>query len=119
MPAVARATAALPAAADAFVNDLERPIATYLYGRRMYETMVFWETVSAGADGVRDRPQTKTKKPRRVSVSTVTLSYLAEHRTRVTAAMTVNAVAARRSRRRRASMAARYPFRLASDLRNG
>jgi dihydrofolate reductase len=23
----------------AFVNDLERPIATYLYGRRMYETM--------------------------------------------------------------------------------
>jgi dihydrofolate reductase len=28
-----------------FVNDLERPIGTYLYGRRMYETMVFWETV--------------------------------------------------------------------------
>jgi dihydrofolate reductase len=28
----------------AFVNDLERPIGTYLYGRRMYETMVFWET---------------------------------------------------------------------------
>jgi dihydrofolate reductase len=32
----------------AFVNDLERPIGTYLYGRRMYETMVFWET--AGGD---------------------------------------------------------------------
>ena len=28
----------------AFVNDLERPVGTYLYGRRMYETMVFWET---------------------------------------------------------------------------
>jgi dihydrofolate reductase len=28
----------------AFVNDLERPIGTYLYGRRMYETMVFWES---------------------------------------------------------------------------
>lgn len=27
-----------------FVNDLERFIGTYLYGRRMYETMVFWET---------------------------------------------------------------------------
>src|SRR5438045_3151881 len=26
-----------------FVNDLERPVGTYLYGRRMYETMVFWE----------------------------------------------------------------------------
>ena len=34
----------------AFVNDLERPIGTYLYGRRMYETMVFWETASTGAD---------------------------------------------------------------------
>ena len=28
----------------AFVNELERPIGTYLYGRRMYETMVYWET---------------------------------------------------------------------------
>jgi len=27
----------------AFVNDLERPIGTYLYGRRMYETMQYWE----------------------------------------------------------------------------
>ena len=34
----------------AFVNDLERPIRTYLYGRRMYETMVFWETASAETD---------------------------------------------------------------------
>jgi dihydrofolate reductase len=33
-----------------FVNDLERPIGTYLYGRRMYETMVFWETAGAAAD---------------------------------------------------------------------
>ena len=34
----------------AFVNDLERPIGTYIYGRRMYATMVFWETVSTEAD---------------------------------------------------------------------
>jgi dihydrofolate reductase len=34
----------------AFVNDLERPIGTHLYGRRMYETMVYWETASAGGD---------------------------------------------------------------------
>src|SRR6266487_1373769 len=27
----------------AFVNELERTVGTYLYGRRMYETMVFWE----------------------------------------------------------------------------
>ncbi len=28
----------------AFVNDLERPVGTYLYGRRMYEVMIGWET---------------------------------------------------------------------------
>lgn len=27
-----------------FVNNLERTAATYLYGRRMYETMMVWET---------------------------------------------------------------------------
>jgi len=27
-----------------FINDLERPVGTYLYGRRMYEVMVGWET---------------------------------------------------------------------------
>jgi dihydrofolate reductase len=27
-----------------FVNDLERPVGTYLYGRRMYEVMAYWET---------------------------------------------------------------------------
>jgi dihydrofolate reductase len=29
-----------------FINDLERPAGTYLYGRRMYETMAGWETDS-------------------------------------------------------------------------
>lgn len=31
----------------AFVNDLQRPLGTYLYGRRMYEVMTFWETYPA------------------------------------------------------------------------
>jgi dihydrofolate reductase len=31
----------------AFINELERPVRTYLYGRRMYETMVAWETVDS------------------------------------------------------------------------
>jgi dihydrofolate reductase len=26
------------------INGLQRPVDTYLYGRRMYETMVYWET---------------------------------------------------------------------------
>ena len=29
-----------------FFNDLERPIGTYFYGRRMYEVMVAWETAT-------------------------------------------------------------------------
>ena len=31
-----------------FVNDLERPIGTYLYGRRMFEVMTAWETMETG-----------------------------------------------------------------------
>jgi dihydrofolate reductase len=33
-----------------FVNHLQRPVGTYLYGRRMYEVMVFWETAHTLAD---------------------------------------------------------------------
>ena len=32
----------------AYINDLERPIGTYLYGRRMYEVMRYWETAPTG-----------------------------------------------------------------------
>jgi dihydrofolate reductase len=35
-----------------FVNELEQPVGTYLYGRRMYEVMVYWET----ADTLPDQP---------------------------------------------------------------
>jgi dihydrofolate reductase len=33
-----------------FVNDLERPVGTYLYGRRMYDVMGAWETMETSAD---------------------------------------------------------------------
>ena len=33
-----------------FLNDLERPIRTHLYGRRMYETMAVWQDIVAGPD---------------------------------------------------------------------
>jgi dihydrofolate reductase len=46
--------AAPDAEVHVFVNDLERPIETYLYGRRMYETMVFWETVDDEHPVMRD-----------------------------------------------------------------
>jgi len=29
----------------AYINDLMRPVGTHLYGRRLYDVMVFWETV--------------------------------------------------------------------------
>jgi dihydrofolate reductase len=40
----------------AFVNDLERPIGTYLFGRRLYEVMTFWETADLAdePDVIRD-----------------------------------------------------------------
>jgi dihydrofolate reductase len=38
----------------AFVNDLERPVGTYLYGRRMYEVMAAWETIDDPHTVMRD-----------------------------------------------------------------
>jgi integrase len=43
-------------------------------------TLTIDSTVSRGEDGVQVRPRTKTRKPRRIAVSAVTLGYLAEHR---------------------------------------
>jgi dihydrofolate reductase len=34
----------------AFVNDLERPVGTHLYGRRMYDVMVWWETMETAGE---------------------------------------------------------------------
>lgn len=36
---------------SAFWTDFQRPIGTYLYGRGMYESMVYWET---------EKPQTSS-----------------------------------------------------------
>lgn len=33
-----------------FVNDKERPVGTYLLGRRMYEVMTYWETAHTEPD---------------------------------------------------------------------
>jgi dihydrofolate reductase len=37
-----------------FVNDLERPIGTHLYGRRLYEVLQAWETMDDPAPAMRD-----------------------------------------------------------------
>ncbi len=33
-----------------FINDLERGVGTYLYGRRMYETMRYWEDLDLAGE---------------------------------------------------------------------
>ena len=35
-----------------FVNDLERSVGTYLYGRKLYDVMVAWETMHHGDDNL-------------------------------------------------------------------
>lgn len=37
-------------AVHSFINDLERGVGTYLLGRRMYEVMSWWESVSEASD---------------------------------------------------------------------
>ncbi|HLX86959.1 MAG TPA: dihydrofolate reductase family protein [Acidimicrobiales bacterium] len=37
-----------------FIRELERPAGTYLYGRRMYEAMVYWETAAPDEGYIRE-----------------------------------------------------------------
>jgi dihydrofolate reductase len=39
------------------VNELERPIGTYLYGRRMYEVLAVWETIESDEPAMSDYAQ--------------------------------------------------------------
>ena len=41
----------------AFVNDLERPVGTFLLGRRMYDVLAVWETIDDPAPAMRDFAQ--------------------------------------------------------------
>jgi dihydrofolate reductase len=68
----------------AFVNDLERPIGTYLYGRRMYEVMSVWQTMDTGPDhsGVMRDFATIWKGAEKVVYSS-TLSSASTPRTRI------------------------------------
>jgi dihydrofolate reductase len=54
----------------AFVTDLVRPVGTYLYGRRLYETMAPWETEPALAAQSELRPTSPTYGRQRTRSST-------------------------------------------------
>ena len=77
----------------AFVNDLERPVGTYLYGRRMYETMVYWETARTVADQPpAERDFTEIWQAADKIVYSTTLETVSSARTRIERAFDPEAV---------------------------
>src|SRR5690348_8808409 len=67
----------------AFINDLERGIRTCLYGRRMYETMVFWENASLEGQSPAARDYTGIWRSADKVVYSSTLSATSSARTRI------------------------------------
>ena len=68
----------------AFINESERAIATYLYGRRMYETMAGWETdPSLGAESPIMRDFAELWQAADKIVYSTTLGAVATARTRI------------------------------------
>lgn len=68
----------------AFVNKLERRIGTHLYGRKMYETMVYWETAGIDADrSAEDRKFAELWRAAEKIVYSRTLQSVRSSRTRI------------------------------------
>ena len=67
----------------AFVNDLERSLGTYLYGRRMYETMVFWETASTSGQSLAFSDYAELWRATEKIVFSRTLAEVSSARTRI------------------------------------
>jgi dihydrofolate reductase len=67
-----------------FINDLERPVGTYLYGRRMYETMLYWETAdTVPGHSSSDREFTGIWQAAEKIVFSTTLTSVSSARTRI------------------------------------
>jgi dihydrofolate reductase len=76
----------------AFVNDLQRPVGTYLYGRRMYETMVYWETAHTVADHPVERDYAQIWQVAEKVVYSKTLETASSARTRIERAFDPDAI---------------------------
>jgi dihydrofolate reductase len=74
----------------AFVNDLEREVGTYLYGRRMYDVMVAWETAAGESPLLQDFAEIWRAADKVVYSST--LAEAASSRTRIERAFDADAV---------------------------
>jgi dihydrofolate reductase len=67
-----------------FVNDLERPVGTYLYGRRMYEVMLYWETAhTVAGQPATERDYTEIWQAADKIVYSTTLETVSSARTRI------------------------------------
>jgi dihydrofolate reductase len=75
-----------------FVNDLERPVGTYLYGRRMYEVMRFWETVDVAGQPPFVRDFAEIWRAADKIVYSKTLENVSSARTRIERDFDVDAV---------------------------
>jgi dihydrofolate reductase len=67
----------------AHVNDLERPVGTYLYGRRMYEVMRVWETMPIDDESAAMRDYTSLWRAADKVVFSSTLPSVTTARTRL------------------------------------
>ena len=81
-----------PEDAHAFVNDLARPVGTYLFGRRMYETMVYWETAHTVADHPVEQDFAEIWRAAEKVVYSKTLETVSSARTRIERAFEPDAI---------------------------
>src|SRR4051794_21460572 len=81
-----------PEDAHAFVNDLERPVGTHLYGRRMYATMLYWETAHTVADHPVERDFAEIWRAAEKVVYSKTLQTVSSARTRIERAFDPDAI---------------------------
>ena len=75
-----------------FINDLERPVGTHLYGRRMYETMVYWETAHTVADHPVEQDFAQIWRAAEKVVYSKTLETVSSARTRIERAFDPDAI---------------------------
>ena len=67
----------------AFLNGLERPVGTYLYGRRMYDVMVAWETIEPSDQPASIRDYAEIWRAADKVVYSTSLKNLSSARTRI------------------------------------
>jgi dihydrofolate reductase len=82
----------------AFVNEVERPVGTYLYGRKMYETMRFWEDPGPAVQSAASRDYARIWQAADKIVYSTSLAVAPTARTRIERAFEPEAVRALKHR---------------------